>query len=99
MSESTWSNAEKRLAREVFEEAALAEEAELLQIVRSKATAATTMEDAWALRCFLDNAERESFSRSMTTDTPSCSSCSGAWFGRAECGQTGCLGCQQTNSL
>lgn len=54
-----WSHAEKRLARAVFEAAAQAEDAELLQAFKAKAAAAASMEEAWSLGKDLEESLRD----------------------------------------
>jgi hypothetical protein len=59
MNIDTWTNSEKRLARELFETAASAEEAELLAKFKSKAASVESMEQAWAMASELERSRRE----------------------------------------
>lgn len=59
MQDFTWSSKEKKLARTVFERAAVTEEQELLQRFRAKAAALKNLEDLWALQFAILETERE----------------------------------------
>jgi len=54
----TWSPKEKRVAREVFERAALAEEHELLANCKMKAASLKNIEDLNSLQYWIQEAER-----------------------------------------
>lgn len=59
MQDFTWSPKEKRLARTVFEQAAVAEEQELLERFKTRAAALTNLDELWALQFAIRDAERE----------------------------------------
>ncbi|MCP5283787.1 MAG: hypothetical protein H6933_02695 [Burkholderiaceae bacterium] len=59
MTVDRWTNAEKRRARDVFEAAAKAEEAELLRQFKARAAAAESMEAAWSMQQYLQKSERD----------------------------------------
>jgi steroid 5-alpha reductase family enzyme len=59
MEHLSWSPSEKRLAREVFEPAATAEEAQLLREFKQKVATIAEIQDLWALRRTLEQSERE----------------------------------------
>lgn len=59
MFDLTWSHAEKKLARAVFDAAVQAELDELLTTFKHRAAAAQAVADVWALRDWLDRRQRE----------------------------------------
>ena len=59
MTVESWTSSEKRLAREVFEAAAIAEEAELLAGFKSRAASVDSMEEAGALAQELLSSRRD----------------------------------------
>ena len=54
----SWSTNEKRIARTVFERAALAEEKEVLEHFKQRAAALRSMQDLWNLQDEIYNSER-----------------------------------------
>ncbi len=54
-----WSNAEKKLAREVFERALEAELKEIIAEFKVRAAAVATPEELWDIRAFLAERQRE----------------------------------------
>ncbi|MBE0546866.1 MAG: hypothetical protein IH627_04230 [Rubrivivax sp.] len=59
MQDFTWSPKEKQIARTVFESAAVAEEQELLERLKTQAAAMKNMEDLWALQNVIRDSERK----------------------------------------
>ena len=59
MQDFTWSPKEKQLARTVFERAAAAEEQELIERFKIKASVLKGLEELWALQFAIRDAERE----------------------------------------
>jgi hypothetical protein len=59
MEHLNWSPSEKRLARALFENAAEAELAELIQKFKTRAAAVQMAEEMWAVREYLKEAQRE----------------------------------------
>ena len=59
MQDFAWTPKEKQLARQVFERAAVAEESELLEQIKTKAAELKSLEDLRALQLQIQDAERE----------------------------------------
>jgi hypothetical protein len=59
MSDFHWSPSEKKLARELFDQALSTELAQRLAEFKAKSAAASSAEDMWSLRSYLEDSERE----------------------------------------
>jgi hypothetical protein len=59
MSATEWSASEKKIARYVFEAALDRELAEVMAAFKDKAARAQTPEDMWAVKQYLERAQRE----------------------------------------
>jgi hypothetical protein len=59
MSATDWSASEKKIARRVFEAALERELAEVMAEFKDKAARAETPEDMWAIRQYLEQAQRD----------------------------------------